>query len=122
MKIVHYLELFPVAQLRNIETLKKSSNLGTNMPDENLARAIRARVRRDMLHMLCQKEKISVHEMARRLDITESNSSKHLKLLYDLGLVNFEEKSPEKFYYLKINEIRELCKVYDNIIAKMRTA
>ncbi|HDN81188.1 MAG: helix-turn-helix transcriptional regulator [Methanomicrobia archaeon] len=90
------------------------------MPDEKLARAIRARTRRDILQMLCQKKKISVHEIAKELNITESSASKHLKLLYDLGFVNFENKPPEKLYSLKIKEIRELFRVYDKIIKKLR--
>lgn len=91
------------------------------MPDEKLARAIRSRVRRDMLQALCHKEKISVHEIAERLGITESSASKHLKMLYDLGLVFFEDSHPEKFYYIRIMEIRELLRAYDKVIKKMKS-
>lgn len=90
------------------------------MPDEKLARAIRSRVRRDILHILYREEKISVHEIAKQLNITESSASKHLKLLYDLGFIDFENKPPEKFYFLKIKEIRELFKVYDKIVKKLK--
>ena len=90
------------------------------MPDEKLARAIRSRIRRDILHMLYQEEKISVHEIAKKLNTSESSASKHLKLLYDLGFVNFEDKPPEKFYFLKVKEIRELFKVYDKIVEKLK--
>jgi len=90
------------------------------MPDEKLARAIRSRIRRDILHILYQKEKISVHEIAKKLNISESSASKHLKLLYDLGFVNFEDQPPEKFYFLKIKEIMELFKVYDKIVKKLK--
>jgi DNA-binding transcriptional ArsR family regulator len=90
------------------------------MPDEKLARAIRSRIRRDVLHILYDKEKASVHEIAKKLNLSESSASKHLKLLYDLGFVNFENKPPEKFYFLKIKEIRELFKVYDQIVEKMK--
>ncbi len=90
------------------------------MPDEKLARAIRSKIRRDILHILYHKEKVSVHEIAKRLDISESSASKHLKLLYDLGFVNFENKPPEKFYFLKIKEIKELFKVYDKIVKKLK--
>lgn len=92
------------------------------MPDEKLARAIRAKIRRDMLQALCHKEKISVHEIAKTLGITESSASKHLKMLYDLGFVSFENKYPEKFYSLKIREIKELLRTYDKIIRKMKSA
>lgn len=90
------------------------------MPDEKLARAIRSRIRREMLHLLNKKEKISVHEIAEKLDITESSASKHLKLLYDLGFINSEDKPPEKFYFLKIKELSELFDVYDRIVEKMK--
>jgi len=92
------------------------------MPDEKLARAIRSRIRREVLHILNKKERASVHEIATELEITESSASKHLKLLYDLGFVDFEEKHPEKFYFLSIQEIRELFRVYDKIVAKMKRA
>lgn len=92
------------------------------MPDEKLARAIRARIRRDMLQALCHKEKISVHEIAERLGITESSASKHLKMLYDLGLVSFENMHPEKFYSIRIREIKELFRAYDKVIKKLKSA
>jgi len=89
------------------------------MPDEKLARAIRSRKRRNILQMLCENEEMSVHEIADELDMTESSASKHLKLLYDLGLVEYEKKPPEKFYFLKIDEIKELFEIYDLVAEKM---
>lgn len=90
------------------------------MPDEKLARAIRSRVRRNILHILHKKGTVSVHGIKNELGITESSASKHLKLLYDLGFLDFEERPPEKFYFLKFKEIGELFKVYDSIVEKMR--
>ncbi len=90
------------------------------MPDEKLARAIRAKTRRDILKALCHKEKISVHEIAESLGITESSASKHLKMLYDLGFVSFEDRHPEKFYSLKIREIKELLRACDKVAKKLR--
>ena len=90
------------------------------MPDEKLARAIRARVRRDILHLLCQNEKLSVHEIRDILNVSESTASRHLKQLYDLGMVDFEIKAPEKFYFLKIKELKELFNIYDKIVEKMK--
>ena len=90
------------------------------MPDEKLARAIRSKIRRAILHILYHKERVSVHKIAKQLNITESSASKHLKLLYDLGFVDFENKPPEKFYFLKIKEIRDLFKVYDKIVKKLK--
>ena len=90
------------------------------MPDEKLARAIRAKIRRDILHILNKKGAVSVHEIKNELGITESSASKHLKLLYDLGFVNSKSKPPEKFYSLKMKEIGDLLKVYDKIVNKMK--
>lgn len=90
------------------------------MPDEKLARAIRSKVRRDILHILNERGPISVHEIKSILGITESLASKHLKLLYDLGFVKFEKKPPKKFYSLKIKEIGELFAVYDKIVKKFK--
>jgi len=89
------------------------------MPDEKLARAIRSRKRRNILQMLCDKEKMSVHEVADELDLTESSASKHLKLLYDLGLVEYEKKPPEKYYSLKIEEIKEMFEIYNKVVEKI---
>lgn len=89
------------------------------MPDEKLARAIRSRKRRDILQMLCEKKEMSVHEIADRLDTTESSASKHLKLLYDLGLVVFVNRPPEKFYSLKIDEIKEMFDIYNKVAKKI---
>jgi len=100
--------------------IQKISNNEFHMPDEKLARAIRPRIRRDILHILCQNEKISVHEIKDILNVTESTASRHLKQLYDLGLVDFEKKPPEKFYFLKIKEMKDLIDIYDKIVEKMR--
>ena len=89
------------------------------MPDDKIARAIRPRVRRDILHLLCQNEKLSVHEIKDRLNITESTASRHLKLLYDLGFLNYMTNPPEKFYFLKIKALKELLEVYDKIVKLM---
>ncbi len=90
------------------------------MAEEKLARAIRAQVRRDILYLLCQNEKMSVHQIRDILNTTESTVSRHLKQLYDLGIVDFERKPPEKFYFLKIKEIKELLNIYDKIIEKIK--
>jgi len=89
------------------------------MPDDKLARAIRDKTRRDILQILCHEKEISVHGIREKLEITESSASRHLKLLYDLGLVIYQSKPPEKFYSLKIKEIAELFKVYNQITKKI---
>ena len=69
--------------------------------------------------MLCNREKMSVHEIADEFDLTESSASRHLKLLYDLGLLDYEKKPPEKFYFLKIDEIKEMFEVYNKVASKL---
>ncbi len=91
-----------------------------SMTDEKLARAIRARIRRKILKIIYQRGGVSVHEIASKLDISESSASRHLKILYDFGLLNFKDKAPEKFYSLKIKEIGDLFRIYDDIVKKMK--
>ncbi len=85
------------------------------MPDEKLARALGSRIRRNILHSLIKKE-LSVHKIAEQFSLSEVNSSKHLKKLYDLGLLNTRTEGRERFYSLKIPEIRLLIKEYDKVV------
>jgi DNA-binding transcriptional ArsR family regulator len=86
------------------------------MPDEKLARALGSRIRRNILHSLLKKE-LSVHQIAEQFNISEVNASKHLKKLYDLGLLNTKTKGRERFYSIKIPEIRLLIKEYDRVVS-----
>jgi DNA-binding transcriptional ArsR family regulator len=85
------------------------------MSDEKLARAIRARSRRNILKILCTKKRASVHEIAYELGLSESLASRHLKMLYDLGLIDNTYEPPEKFYFLKIKELKQLFNAYDKV-------
>ena len=88
------------------------------MPDDRLARALGSRVRRDMLHLLftgCS----SVHQVAESLSISEVNASKHLKKLYDLGLLTSFAEGRERFYELKVPEIKPLIEQYDLVTKKL---
>ena len=89
------------------------------MPDEKLARAIHCRVRRNILSLLSKNPKLSVHHIAEKLKITESAASKNLKLLYYLGLIDSVDKPPEKFYYIKIEEVKQLLEGYNVVVKKM---
>ncbi len=89
------------------------------MPDEKLARAIRSKIRRDILHILSEQEKEPVHTLANELDITESSASKHLKLLHDLGLLEYQDEGKERFYSLRIKEVKDLLRTYDRVIKKL---
>ena len=95
------------------------------MSDDETAIAVRPKVRRDILQLLCQKEKLPVHKIKDFLGITESTASRHLKLLYHLGFVDFEIKAPEKFFFLKIRtkkEIEAFLRVYNNIAKQIETS
>ena len=85
------------------------------MSDEKLARAIRARSRRKILKILCKQKRASVHEIADTLNMSESLASRHLKMLYDLELIDNVYEPPEKFYFLKIKELKQLFDAYDKV-------
>jgi hypothetical protein len=43
-----------------------------------------------------------------------------LKLLYDLGFIDSEDKHPEKSYSLKVKELRKFFDIYDKVVEKMK--
>ncbi|MBU1199532.1 MAG: metalloregulator ArsR/SmtB family transcription factor [Nanoarchaeota archaeon] len=88
------------------------------MPDEKLARALGSKVRRDIFHMLLKKE-MPVHEIADKVRVSEVNASKHLKKLYDLGFLNSKTEGRERYYSIKIMEIKDLIKKYDIVAQKL---
>ncbi len=89
------------------------------MPDEKLARALRARVRRNMLREIMSNGRMSVTEVARRLGISEYSASRHLKLLYDLGILDFEPRPPEKYYYSRLKNLKELLDAFDRVVDEL---
>jgi DNA-binding transcriptional ArsR family regulator len=89
-----------------------------HMPDERLARALGSRVRRDMIHALI-KEDLSVHEIADRFNISEANSSKHLKKLFDLGILNTYLEGRFRYYSMRIKELTNLIKWFDIVASKL---
>ena len=88
------------------------------MPDDRLARALGSRIRRDMLHLLFDG-RCSVHSMADSLGLSEVNASKHLKKLYDLGLLITETVGRERYYELKVPEIKKLIEEFDLVVNKL---
>ncbi len=89
------------------------------MPDEKLARAIRSKTRREILQILCDVESMSVIHFREKLNISESTASRHLKLLYDLGFLEFKNEFPLKLYSLKIKEFKKFFQIYDEITQKL---
>jgi len=102
-----------------METFIYWINFKKYMPDEKLARALGSRVRRDIIHAL-MKQELSVHEIAERFNIGEVNSSKHLKKLYDLGILNTRQEGRVRYYSIRIKELANLIKWYDIVASKMR--
>lgn len=92
------------------------------MPEDKLSRALGSKVRRDIIRYLVKSSKVSVHGVAKILDLSESTASKHLKKLYDLGIINYKDEGRERFYFLKMTEIKQLIEVYDKVVKKLRGA
>lgn len=86
--------------------------------EEKLSRAISAFSRREILRLLADKE-LTVKEIAEKTSISVSLASRHLKMLYDLGFLKVRIQFPNKFYSLKVKELKELLVVYDRVIGKL---
>ena len=88
------------------------------LKEERLSRAISAFSRRQILRLLVDKE-MTVKEVAEKTGQSVSLASRHLKLLYDLGFLNGRKEFPNKFYSLKIKELKGLLDIYDKVISKI---
>jgi len=86
--------------------------------EERLSRAISAYSRRQILRLLIEKER-TVGEIASLLKMSASLASRHLKLLYDLGFLNVKREFPNKFYSLKVKDLKGLLDAYDKVISKI---
>ena len=86
--------------------------------EEKLSRAISASSRRKILRLLSEKE-FTVKEIASQTQMSVSLASRHLKMLHDLGFLIVRKKFPNKFYSLKIEEMKALLEVYDEVIDKL---
>lgn len=88
------------------------------LQEERLSRAISAFSRRQILRLVAEKE-LTVKEIAQKTKISVSLASRHLKMLYDLGFLNVRQQFPNKYYSLKIKELKDLLMVYDKVINKL---
>jgi len=86
--------------------------------EENLSRAISASARRQILRLLADKE-LTVKKIAELTKQSVSLASRHLKFLYDLGFLNVRKDFPNKYYTLRIKEMRQLLESYDRVIQKV---
>lgn len=86
--------------------------------EERLARAVSAYSRRQILRLLAEKE-LRVKDIAFITNLSVSLASRHLTLLYDLGFLSLRKESTQKYYSLKIKELRGLLDSYDSVIKKI---
>lgn len=88
------------------------------LKEERLARAISAYSRRQILRFLVEKE-LTVKEVAEKGGMSVSLASRHLKMLYDLGFLKVRKEFPNKFYSLKVKDLKGLLDAYDKVINKI---
>ena len=86
--------------------------------EEKLSRAISASSRRKILRLLAERE-LTVKEIALQTKMSVSLASRHLKLLYDLGFLVVRKTFPNKFYSLKLKELKALLEQYDKVIQRI---
>ena len=86
--------------------------------EEKLSRAISAFSRRQILRLIADTE-MTVKDIAESTEMSVSLASRHLKLLYDLGFLNVRKEFPNKFYSLKVKELKNLLELYDKVIKKI---
>jgi DNA-binding transcriptional ArsR family regulator len=86
--------------------------------EEKLSRAISAFSRRQILRLIADTE-MTVKDIAESTEMSVSLASRHLKLLYDLGFLNVRKEFPNKFYSLKVKELKDLLELYDKVIKKI---
>ncbi|MBT3813990.1 helix-turn-helix transcriptional regulator [Candidatus Woesearchaeota archaeon] len=86
--------------------------------EEKLSRAISAFSRRQILRLIADTE-MTVKDIAESTEMSVSLASRHLKLLYDLGFLNVRKEFPNKFYSLKVKELKGLLELYDKVIKKI---
>jgi len=86
--------------------------------EEKLSRAISAGSRRQILRLLTEKE-LTVKEISTKTQMSVSLTSRHLKMLYDLGFLSVRKKFPNKFYSLKVTKLQTLLEIYDEVIEEL---
>lgn len=66
--------------------------------------AIADPVRRDIIELLA-KESLSVNDVAEKFDISRPAISKHLKILNECGIINYEQIGRERFCSIQPQEL-----------------
>ena len=86
--------------------------------DEMLSKAISSSSRRAILRLLCNNPQ-TVTNIAKSLDISISLASKHLSLLDYFGIIEAEKRAPEKYYSIKLKRIKQMLKIYDELLKEL---
>ena len=61
------------------------------------------------------KKPLSVDEIKSELGISQSSTSQHLKVLYQVGLVTFSKKGNFRIYTLRKNELQKAMHFFDHL-------
>ena len=90
------------------------------MAEDQLARAIYSDARRKIIHLLSAQGSLNVQDIAKRLNLSNSSTSKHLKKLYDFGILKYKRVVREKRYSIRVDRIKDLDHVFKDVAQKMR--
>lgn len=86
--------------------------------EERLSRALSASSRRTILRLLADHE-LTVKEIAQKTGQSMSLASRHLTLLYDLGILTVRKEFPYKYYSLRIPKLKKLISLYDEVMNEL---
>jgi len=67
---------------------------------EKIYKALANHRRLAIIHYLNKGEKTNVSEIAEEIKLSLKSTSRHLQILKNIGLIEYEQKGLEKFYYL----------------------
>jgi DNA-binding transcriptional ArsR family regulator len=77
-------------------------------------KALGEETRLRMLRLLF-KEALSVNEIAERLDVSQYNVSKHLRIMREAGLLEVEKQGQQRLYSV-VDELKVQVAANDNIL------
>ncbi len=75
-------------------------------------------VRFEILYLL-NKKKFSSPDLQKALDRSQSTISKHLNILIENNLIDFEKKDNVNYYKFKNNEVTELINSITTVVANI---
>lgn len=64
---------------------------------------------------LLGEKSLTVDELRTKLDISQSSTSQHLKVLSEAGLVSFTKHGNFRIYSLKKNELKKAMQFFDHL-------